>query len=90
MGFLSTAAALLITSVHMTGCTACPAGQKTLEECFRLFELIHQVTTEHETITAIASQVLEAFAADNVVYLELRTTPKVTSKIVLQLVPFLV
>ena len=54
-----------------------PAGHKTLSECFKLFDLIHQVTTDHYTITALTEQVLEAFAADNVVYLELRTTPKV-------------
>lgn len=51
-------------------------GDKTLAECFNLFALIHQLTTDHGTITRIAREVVEDFAADNVVYLELRTTPK--------------
>lgn len=53
------------------------AGDRTLAECFKLFEVIHKVTTDHETITSITREVVEDFAADNVVYLELRTTPKV-------------
>lgn len=52
-------------------------GDRTLSECFKLFDVIHQITTDHETITGIASEVVEDFAADNVRYLELRTTPKV-------------
>ena len=56
--------------------TAC-AGDKTLAECFLLFDLIHRVTTEHATITAITQRVLASFAEDGVCYVELRTTPKV-------------
>eukprot|EP00200_Dunaliella_tertiolecta_P002360 CAMPEP_0202338984 /NCGR_PEP_ID=MMETSP1126-20121109/1039_1 /ASSEMBLY_ACC=CAM_ASM_000457 /TAXON_ID=3047 /ORGANISM="Dunaliella tertiolecta, Strain CCMP1320" /LENGTH=318 /DNA_ID=CAMNT_0048929467 /DNA_START=158 /DNA_END=1114 /DNA_ORIENTATION=+ len=48
----------------------------SLGECFMLFGIIHQLTTDLETISAIASQVVRDFAEDNVVYLELRTTPK--------------
>mmetsp|Transcript_9457 Transcript_9457/g.28460 ORF Transcript_9457/g.28460 Transcript_9457/m.28460 type:complete len:365 (-) Transcript_9457:220-1314(-) len=51
-------------------------GDKTLAECFSVFALIHEVTTEHDTITRLAREVVEDFAADRVVYLELRTTPK--------------
>ena len=53
------------------------AGQRTLSECFKLFDIIHKVTTEHSTISRITCEVAEDFAADNVIYLELRTTPKV-------------
>lgn len=49
-----------------------------MSDCFKLFDLIHKLTTTHETITRITRAVVQAFAADNVAYLELRTTPKVT------------
>ncbi|GAB4812986.1 hypothetical protein N2152v2_000032 [Parachlorella kessleri] len=49
---------------------------RSLAECFRLFDVIHRITTDLATITRITAEVLEDFAAENVVYLELRTTPK--------------
>ncbi|KAI3745364.1 hypothetical protein L1987_58475 [Smallanthus sonchifolius] len=51
-------------------------NDRTLCEVFKLFDLIHVVTTDHKTITRITKEVVEDFAAENVVYLELRTTPK--------------
>ena len=53
------------------------AGDRTLSEIFLLFGVIHQVTTDHAILTRITQEVVEDFAADNVQYLELRTTPKV-------------
>ena len=52
------------------------AGNKTLGECFALFDLIHKVTTTHAIVGRLTQQVLAAFAADGVAYVELRTTPK--------------
>ncbi|MBA0748157.1 hypothetical protein Gogos_005005 [Gossypium gossypioides] len=49
---------------------------RTLHEVFKLFDLIHILTTDHSTVTRITKEVIEDFAAENVVYLELRTTPK--------------
>lgn len=49
---------------------------RSLTEVFKLFDLIRMVTTDHKTITRITKEVIEDFAAENVVYLELRTTPK--------------
>ncbi|MCD7465792.1 hypothetical protein HAX54_001950 [Datura stramonium] len=49
---------------------------RSLTEVFKLFDLIHILTTDHETVTRITKEVIEDFAAENVVYLELRTTPK--------------
>ncbi|KAJ3683799.1 hypothetical protein LUZ60_014026 [Juncus effusus] len=49
---------------------------RSLPECFRLFDLYHVLTTDHETVKRITKEVVEDFAAENVVYLELRTTPK--------------
>lgn len=49
---------------------------RTLAECFQLFDVLHRLTTTHETITRITREVIVDFANDNVTYLELRTTPK--------------
>nr|GEY67202.1 adenosine deaminase-like protein [Tanacetum cinerariifolium] len=51
-------------------------NDRSLREVFKLFDLIHIVTTDHKAITRITKGVVEDFAAENVVYLELRTTPK--------------
>ncbi|MCO5603662.1 hypothetical protein L7F22_057813 [Adiantum nelumboides] len=55
-------------------------GNRSLAECFKLFDLIHLLTTDHNIITRITKEVVEDFAAENVVYLELRTTPKNTDE----------
>jgi adenosine deaminase len=52
------------------------AGERTLADCFALFDVIHRLTTRHETVERITREVVEDFAADGVIYLELRTTPK--------------
>ncbi|KAK8941896.1 hypothetical protein KSP40_PGU012214 [Platanthera guangdongensis] len=49
---------------------------RSLSECFQLFDLFHILATDHGTISRITKEVVEDFAADEVVYLELRTTPK--------------
>ncbi|KAM7500944.1 hypothetical protein LguiA_025358 [Lonicera macranthoides] len=51
-------------------------NDRSLVEVFKLFDLIHILTTDQKTITRITKEVVEDFAAENVVYLELRTTPK--------------
>uniref|UniRef100_A0A7N0SWC9 Adenosine deaminase domain-containing protein n=1 Tax=Kalanchoe fedtschenkoi TaxID=63787 RepID=A0A7N0SWC9_KALFE len=51
-------------------------NDRSLVEVFKLFDLIHILTTDHSTVTRITREVVEDFAAENVVYLELRTTPK--------------
>ncbi|GMY36920.1 N6-mAMP deaminase [Fagus crenata] len=51
-------------------------NDRSLTEVFKLFDLIHILTTDHTTVTRITKEVIEDFAAENVVYLELRTTPK--------------
>ena len=53
------------------------SGDRTLAECFKLFDVIHKCTTSCDIISRISREVAEDFAADNVIYLELRTTPKV-------------
>ncbi len=56
------------------------AGKRTLSECFKIFDIIHKVTTDHDVISRITEEVLRDFSADNVLYLELRTTPKVRTE----------
>lgn len=51
-------------------------SDRSLTEVFKLFDLIHILTTDHSTVTRITKEVVEDFASENVVYLELRTTPK--------------
>ncbi|KAK9084863.1 hypothetical protein Sjap_025274 [Stephania japonica] len=51
-------------------------SDRSLVECFKLFDLIRILTTDHEAVTRITREVIEDFASENVVYLELRTTPK--------------
>ncbi|KAL2339169.1 hypothetical protein Fmac_013615 [Flemingia macrophylla] len=51
-------------------------NDRSLSEVFKLFDLIHIVTTDHSSITRITKEAVEDFASENVVYLELRTTPK--------------
>ncbi|CAH2071650.1 unnamed protein product [Thlaspi arvense] len=51
-------------------------NDRSLSEVFKLFDLIHKITTDHQTVTRITREVVEDFALENVVYLELRTTPK--------------
>lgn len=56
-----------------------PAGDKSLSEVFNIFALIHRVTTDAGVISRITLEVLQDFAQENVIYVELRTTPKVRS-----------
>lgn len=57
----------------------CLIGDRSLSEVFKIFALIHRVTTDAATVTRITEEVLLDFANDQVVYAELRTTPKVHS-----------
>ncbi|XP_068128637.1 adenosine deaminase-like protein isoform X2 [Hyperolius riggenbachi] len=62
------------------GVTMIDKGQKrTLEECFQMFKIIHQITDTAEDILLITKDVIKEFAADGVKYLELRSTPRQTS-----------
>ncbi|GMH33909.1 hypothetical protein BSKO_01743 [Bryopsis sp. KO-2023] len=51
-------------------------GDRTLSEVFQVFDLIHEVTTDHSTIARITKEAIEDFRKDGVVYMELRSTPK--------------
>lgn len=44
--------------------------------CFEVFEVIHQLVDTHQALNIATQDVISEFAADNVQYLELRTTPR--------------
>lgn len=50
--------------------------QRSLKECFAIFDVIHSVVVNTDMITRITREVVEDFAADGCVYLELRSTPR--------------
>lgn len=51
-------------------------GERSLAECFALFAVIHRLTTRHDLVERVTQEVVDDFAADGVLYCELRTTPK--------------
>ena len=51
-------------------------ADRSLSACFDVFGAIHKTVTSLAAVRRIAREVLDDFAADNVKYLELRTTPR--------------
>lgn len=47
-----------------------------LAECFKLFDVLHRLIKSKQILARITEEILADFQADNVVYLELRTTPR--------------
>lgn len=47
-----------------------------VEKPFELFPLIHKVVTTKDIVLRILSEMIEDFMAENVIYLEIRTTPR--------------
>ncbi|KAF2884765.1 hypothetical protein ILUMI_21410 [Ignelater luminosus] len=47
-----------------------------LNECFKLFKIAHDATASVNSIYVATKHVIEEFYKDNVIYLELRTTPR--------------
>lgn len=50
--------------------------ERSLAQCFELFDLVYQLTHEDTTIYRVTKTVIQSFCDENVKYLELRTTPK--------------
>lgn len=51
-------------------------SDRALDECFELFQIAHDVTNNPNAVYIATKRVIEEFAYDNVMYLELRTTPR--------------
>lgn len=50
--------------------------KRTLEDCFLIFQIIHQLTASPEDILMVAKYVIKEISEDGVKYLELRSTPR--------------
>eukprot|EP00668_Euglena_longa_P032089 GGOE01041375.1.p1 GENE.GGOE01041375.1~~GGOE01041375.1.p1 ORF type:complete len:349 (-),score=81.40 GGOE01041375.1:355-1260(-) len=50
--------------------------QRTMSECFKLFDVIHHLTDTLDIIQRATQEVLRAYGAENTVYLELRSSPR--------------
>jgi adenosine deaminase len=50
--------------------------EKSLEECFSMFKMAHDAVNNKQSVYLATKYVIEDFYNDNVVYLELRTTPR--------------
>ena len=73
---LSTIVALAPPSARTTLHRLQQLDSRSLEECLAAFGAIHQTVTKLSAVRRITADVLGAFAADGVRYLELRTTPR--------------
>lgn len=51
-------------------------GDRSLSDCFKVFDIIHKITTSTDVISRITREMCEDMAQDNVIYAEIRTTPK--------------
>ncbi|TMS35659.1 hypothetical protein L596_003017 [Steinernema carpocapsae] len=56
-----------------------PQDVLTMDSVFQLFPIIHSLTLHKEAVKLATMNVIEEFAEDGVIYLELRTTPKATA-----------
>ncbi|GAN00815.1 adenosine deaminase-like protein-like [Mucor ambiguus] len=53
-----------------------PDSLDRIDDFFRLFKFIYQLTDDEESIRVATRNIINEFAKDNVKYLELRTTPR--------------
>jgi adenosine deaminase len=51
-------------------------SNRDLEKCFGIFDLIHRTISGVDAVRRVVREVLEDFMNENVIYLELRTTPR--------------
>lgn len=51
-------------------------GERDLNKCFGIFSAIHSMIKSKQTVLKVLLEVLEDFMSENVIYLELRSTPR--------------
>ncbi|CAH1790085.1 unnamed protein product [Owenia fusiformis] len=56
--------------------TTIEKGDKSLDEIFAMFKVIHQISNNTDAAYKITYDIIHEFAEDNVKYVELRTTPR--------------
>jgi adenosine deaminase len=54
-------------------------GDRTLAQCFAMFDVIYKVTATLAAVERIAFEMVEDFARENCIWLEMRTTPRATA-----------
>jgi adenosine deaminase len=47
-----------------------------IDQCFGLFKVVHQIISSQTVLTRVFSEKMEDYMNDNVIYLEIRTTPR--------------
>jgi adenosine deaminase len=52
---------------------------RTLSECFDVFKIAHDLVDSIEAVKIATECVIQEFSDDNVIYLELRSTPRSTA-----------
>lgn len=50
--------------------------KRTMDECFKLFDVIHHLVDSLDTVQEATREVLHAYSSEGTIYLELRTTPR--------------
>ena len=76
---LSTIAELAPPGVDTSAIRIGADDDRSLDMCFGIFAAIHKTITNLAAVRRVCREVLEDFAADNVQYLELRSTPRALS-----------
>jgi adenosine deaminase len=51
-------------------------GERDLSKCFGIFQAIYSMIQSKQTVLRVLLEVLEDFMSENVIYLELRSTPR--------------
>ncbi|CAM9272345.1 unnamed protein product [Ascophyllum nodosum] len=54
-----------------------PGGDRSLSDCFKIFDVIHSVVSDLAAVRRITLETLQDMRGHNVRYVELRTTPRV-------------
>jgi len=67
-------------SVASSSLSTFVSGERNLSQCFEVFALLHRLLSTLPAVARAAREVVADFAADEVVYLELRTTPRALPK----------
>lgn len=65
-----------LAKLPLEECILKNAESKTLQDCFNIFNLVYKATCTPQAVKIAVIDVIADFVRDNVIYLELRTTPR--------------
>ena len=69
-----------ITNFQTASTVIRKGDQRSMEECFDIFNILHELVDDVDSLRVVTECVLNEFMNDNVVYLELRSTPRANPK----------